>query len=121
MLLPATQLTLVLPGNPEISRWRGSYRLMATLFDKVVSEAGLATLLAEGVVLRACRRAGIADPQNLKKPELQRLLPHLKVSLETYLARPRVTERLLVLENLTRSSSSGYNRIALDDPSLEED
>ncbi len=87
---------------------------MATLFEQVVACCGLSEVIAQGVVRRACERAGIA-PWKMNRHELLRALPQIEAALTTYLTPDEVKERVAALLQLTRSVSSGLQAVRLED------
>jgi hypothetical protein len=70
------------------------------LFDKVVEESGLSTLIAHAAITRACNRAGV-DPHLLDRVSLTRVLPHLEMTLRLYIPDEAET-RLHSLRQLAR-------------------
>jgi len=74
------------------------------LFERVISECGIAPIFAENAVRRAFARAGVPT-ERLTRAALVRVLPSLRQTLATYLMPREVEERMEVLERLTRSSS----------------
>lgn len=92
---------------------------MRSLFERVVIESGLASVIATSVVTRACRRAGVAYPEQLTRVELIRMLPELEKTLSVFLSPHEVCERMADILKFTRSVS-GTLSIDLADPALDE-
>lgn len=55
--------------------------------DQVATATGLAGMLAAGAVRRCCVRAGV-DVQQMKRRDLERMLPSLETVLLVYLSGP---------------------------------
>lgn len=54
------------------------------LFEKVVEQSGLSSLIAHAALTRACNRAGV-DPEALDRTSLSRVLPHIEMTLRLYM------------------------------------
>jgi hypothetical protein len=94
---------------------------MTPLFERAVIACNLSDLLGPGVLRRACRRAGIDNPERISRRELLRAVPKIEDALSAYLTREEVQERVAAILLLTRPSSFVPGSIRLDDEALEED
>lgn len=90
-----------------------------TLYEKVLRDCGIAAIIADGALYRACVRAGVPK-EMLTRVSLRKVLPHFRKTLETYLPPHEVVERMALLEALTRTSS-GLVRIPLEADELDDD
>lgn len=92
---------------------------MQSLFVRVTKETGLAAIIARGVVMRACIRTGVKNPEKMTRLDLQQALPSIKTMLALYMSADEVEERMKALRTLS-SSVSGPYIFNLEDPSLDD-
>lgn len=92
---------------------------MQSLFDRVVKQTGLAAIIARGIVMRACIRANVKDPERMTRLDLVRALPDIERMLALYLSAEEVSEKIRYISNMAKSQSGGY-LIDLTDPRLDD-
>jgi DNA-binding response OmpR family regulator len=82
-----------------------------TLLARVVAASGLAAIIAETAILRACQRAGI-EARTMSLADLQAALPDIERSLGTFLAP---ADRDLRLEAVRAIAGRGARKAGADD------
>ena len=93
--------------------------MQSLLFIRVVKETGLASIIAEGIVRRACIRAGVKDPERMVRLDLQKAIPSIEPMLALFLSPVEVSERMPRIIALSRTSSGPYT-FNLADPALDD-
>jgi len=80
-----------------------------TIFDEVVEACGLAAFLAQDVVCRACRAAGI-EPAALTRENLPALAPSLRKSLSLFVTRSQLERSMEAISALSRTPVRGMKK-----------
>lgn len=76
--------------------------MAASLLEKLSNASGLSKVFAEATVRRIAGRAGV-DPENLRRQDIERLLPMLKHALLLYLDKSVAEARLRDIQKLAES------------------
>ena len=76
------------------------------LLGDVIAACGLARVLAEPAVMRACKRADV-DPESMMAADLVPVLPQLEKTLRLFLKPPELAERLEVIAQLGTAAGRG--------------
>src|SRR4051812_45565383 len=77
----------------------------AGLFERLVAESGLASVIAAPAMRRALSRAGV-NPATMTGSDLQSALSFIETSLHVYLPPEHVAQRMKILQELVASLSS---------------
>lgn len=92
---------------------------MHSLFERVVAASGIAPILAKGVIMRSCIRAGVKDPERMSRTDLKQALPDIYRTLELYLTPDELDESFGIITRIAKSISIPP-MFDLADPALDE-